>query len=352
MRKLVGVLFLLFIGGFLAVGVSVYFKLLHQPVNVSGQPVIFDVERGATLSSVAENLEQQGIIKSALAVRIYSKLAGHRLQVKVGEYSVSPALSAIENLETIASGKSVGRNLTVSEGLNVFEIADLYAAGKFGTREEFLKLAFDPQFATEVLGFPATSLEGYLFPETYSLTKFTTAKELIRNMVANYKQAYLEVTAGKNLNGWTEQQIVTLASIIEKETGATQERPLISSIFHNRLKKKMRLQTDPTIIYGKALKNGQMVIRISRADLTNPDPYNTYVIPALPPGPIANPSREAIAAAIEPATSEYLYFVSQNDGTHIFSKTYEDHAAAVRKFQMNPAARKGKSWRDLNKKTN
>lgn len=352
MRKLVGVLFLLFVGGFLGLGMTVYYKLLHQPMNPQGQEIVFDIERGATLSGVAHELEQKGIIKSALAVRAYARLTGHGAQIKVGEYALSPAKSAVQNLNIISSGKSVGRNLTVTEGLNIFEIADLYQNGRFGTKEEFLKLAFDPIFAKELLGFPVSSLEGYLFPETYSLTKYTSAKELIKNMVANYKQAYAQVTSGKNLNGWTEQQVVTLASIIEKETGATHERPLISSVFHNRLRQKMRLQTDPTIIYGLALKNGKLVIRISRADLTTPNPYNTYLIPALPPGPIANPSREAIQAAIEPATSEYLYFVSQNDGTHVFSKTYEDHAAAVRKFQMNPAARKGKSWRDLKKKTN
>ncbi|HWU42748.1 MAG TPA: endolytic transglycosylase MltG, partial [Bdellovibrio sp.] len=137
------------------------------------------------------------------------------------------------------------------------------------------------------------------------------------------------------------------ASIIEKETGAPEERPLISSIFHNRLDKKMKLQTDPTIIYGKAEKTGKIVINITRADLTTPTRYNTYVIDGLPPTPIANPGREALLAAVKPAHSNYLFFVSKNDGTHIFSEDYKAHEKAVRSFQINAKAREGHSWREL-----
>lgn len=147
-----------------------------------------------------------------------------------------------------------------------------------------------------------------------------------------------------NLN---PQQVVVLASIIEKETGAPQERSLISAIFHNRLALKMKLQTDPTIIYGKALQTGEVEINITRKDLTEPTPYNTYVIPALPPGPIANPGQDALIAAVKPAPVKYLYFVSKNDGTHVFSETYAQHAKAVNDYQVNAKAREGKSWRDL-----
>jgi UPF0755 protein len=143
-----------------------------------------------------------------------------------------------------------------------------------------------------------------------------------------------------------------LASIIEKETGAPQERRLISSVFHNRLKKNMKLQTDPTVIYGMAALSGSVPNNIRKSDLLRPSKYNTYVIYGLPPGPITNPGKLALIAALNPEQSEFLYFVSQNDGTHVFTKTYNDHINAVKKFQMNPAARAGKSWRDLNKKSN
>jgi UPF0755 protein len=171
-------------------------------------------------------------------------------------------------------------------------------------------------------------------------------------MVKRFLFVFGEVLPQSHVQGWTRHQIVTLASIIEKETGAPEERPLISSVFHNRLLKKMRLQTDPTVIYGKAEKSGKIEINITRADLLTPSRYNTYVIPALPPGPIANPGKEALLAAVNPAASGYLFFVSQNDGTHVFSEDYSAHNRAVQKFQLDRKAREGKSWRDLqNRKT-
>jgi len=169
---------------------------------------------------------------------------------------------------------------------------------------------------------------------------------------------YNEVMASSQIQdfpwakNWGKRQIVTLASIIEKETGAPEERPLISSVFHNRLKRGMLLQTDPTIIYGKAMLTGKIEINITRADLSKATDYNTYVISGLPPGPIANPGKESLLAAVRPASSKYLYFVSHNDGTHQFSEDYQSHVKAVQKFQLDPKARQGKSWRDLNKRAN
>jgi UPF0755 protein len=169
-------------------------------------------------------------------------------------------------------------------------------------------------------------------------------------MVSKFKTVYKTIESVSKISGLSRHQILTLASIIEKETGAPQERPLISSVFHNRLNKHMMLQTDPTIIYGKALEVGNMEIKISRADLTRYTPYNTYVIKSLPPGPIASPGRAALLAAVQPAASDFLYFVSHNDGTHQFSADYKSHVNAVKKFQLDPKAREGKSWRDLGKK--
>ncbi|HEY1078907.1 MAG TPA: endolytic transglycosylase MltG, partial [Bdellovibrio sp.] len=188
------------------------------------------------------------------------------------------------------------------------------------------------------------------FPETYMLTKFTDTKTLISNMVKRFLYVYNEVAPEAQVLGWPRHKVVTLASIIEKETGAPEERPLISSVFHNRMQKNMRLQTDPTVIYGKAEQTGKIEINITRADLTTPTRYNTYTITGLPPGPIANPGKEALLAAVKPAASEFLFFVSQNDGTHVFSVDYKGHESAVKRFQLDRKAREGKSWRDLNKR--
>ena len=169
-------------------------------------------------------------------------------------------------------------------------------------------------------------------------------------MVNKFKEVYEQVGVKSSLQGWSRHQIVTLASIVEKETGAPQERPLIAAVFHNRLRIGMMLQTDPTIIYGKAMETGSIEINITRADLTRQTEYNTYTFKGLPPGPIANPGREALLAAVRPATTKYLFFVSHNDGTHEFSEDYKAHQKAVQKYQLDPKAREGKSWRDLNKK--
>ena len=173
-------------------------------------------------------------------------------------------------------------------------------------------------------------------------------------MVSEFQVAFKDATEGSakeaQLAGWSPRQILTLASIVEKETGAPEERPLVASVFHNRLRKGMLLQTDPTIIYGKAKETGKIVLNITRADLTRYTPYNTYVIKGLPPGPIANPGKAALQAVVHPAQSDYLYFVSKNDGTHQFSTDLAAHNAAVRKFQLDPKAREGKSWRDLKSK--
>jgi UPF0755 protein len=196
-----------------------------------------------------------------------------------------------------------------------------------------------------MVGTLAPSLEGYLFPETYSLTKYTTVKELVQSMVQNFKETYKAL--GTPDTGLSRQELVTLASVVEKETGAPEERPMIASVFYNRLKKGMPLQSDPTILYGIIDETGKPTDNITKADLTHFNRYNTYTVKKLPFGPISNPGREALVAVFHPANTEFLYFVSRNNGTHIFSKTYEEHLRAVRTFQIDPAARAGKSWRDL-----
>ena len=201
-----------------------------------------------------------------------------------------------------------------------------------------------------LLGEDLPSLEGYLFPSTYLFTRFTTQKEIVREMVRQFLVAYSEVMEGPKQLDMKRVEHVTLASIIEKETGVPEERGLVSSVFHNRLKKGMLLQTDPTVIYGVAEKTGVMPKNIRKTDLVTPTRYNTYTNKGLPIGAISNPGKESLVAALNPDQSEFLFFVSRNDGTHVFSSTYEQHNKAVREFQMNAKNREGKSWRDFSRK--
>jgi UPF0755 protein len=217
-------------------------------------------------------------------------------------------------------------------------------------KEEFLRLCFDRVFVKKALGFDVASCEGYLFPETYSYTKYTPLGTLVAEMLHMFKEKFKPFENLGARFGMTDQQLVTFASIVEKETGAPEERKLVSSVYHNRLRLKMRLQADPTTLYGKMVKSMSLQNNITREDLHAVNPYNTYAMAGLPAGPIANPGLAALDAAANPASSDYLYFVSQNDGHHVFSKDFKSHNNAVTAFQKNAAARKGKSWRDLNKK--
>ena len=326
------------------------YHFVNSRPSENPEEVTFEVTQGKTFSKVASELETFQLVNNAHLFTWFARLQGATGKMKVGEYLLRKNMKPSEVLAVIISGKSIGRPLTVSEGLNVFEIADLYQQRGFGTREEFLKWATDPEFVKLQLGEGHDSLEGYLYPETYQLTKFTTTKELLQAMVANFNSAYKDIEGKSEIKGFTKHQIVTLASIIEKETGAPEERPKISSVFHNRLLKGMLLQTDPTIIYGLAEQAQKTVYNITKADILRPTKYNTYVIKGLPPGPIANPGKAALEAAVHPEKSEFLFFVSQNDGTHVFTSTYEAHSQAVKKFQLDKKAREGKSWRDLQKK--
>lgn len=330
------------------------FQFLFQAAGKENEEVIFEVAPGQSLTTVAKNLQDQNLIKNAQLFLFYSRAKNQSKALKVGEYSLRRNMTPNEVLAAITSGKSILRSLTFSEGLNIYDLASIIELSNLAPKEVFFKLIRDPNFITSVLGIDAranniTSLEGYLFPDTYRFTKYESLESIVRNMVAHFLKVYSDIEPQQQQMGWTRHQVVTLASIIEKETGAGWERPLISSVFHNRLQKKMRLQTDPTIIYSLALDRGEIPRNITREDIRRPHPYNTYTVSGLPPGPIANPGREALLAAVQPKPSNFLFFVSQNDGTHIFSETYQQHEKAVQEYQVNPKARQNKSWRDLNK---
>jgi len=235
-----------------------------------------------------------------------------------------------EILDIIVSGKSMLYRVTVPEGYNLFQVSQVIEKSGLATFDHFYQAATDPELAHE-MGIPADTFEGYLFPDTYLFSKETTPRKIITAMVNRFQEMFTENwnEQAKRL-GLTIHEIVTLASIIEKETGVPDERKMISSVFHNRLRKKMRLESDPTVIYAIPDFNGNL----TRKHLQTVTPYNTYKIRGLPPGPIANPGDKALEAALYPAEAPYLFFVAKRDRTHHFSTTISEHNKAVRKYQI------------------
>ena len=306
------------------------------------------VPRGATPSSVLLEMERSGLEIDRPKMLQLGKLQETWKNLKSGEYRITSQQTPWDVLKVLTSGVSVKRPITVREGENIYEIAGRIEQAGLAPKAKILELCRDPAFVQRLfsqMSFTPESLEGFLFPDTYYFNRLQSPDEMLEQMHRRYRQVWSEIQLKPRIiKDLSEFQVITLASIIEKETGAAEERPLISSVFHNRLSKKMRLQSDPTTIYGIWERYDG---NIRKSDLLAFTPYNTYKIPALPVGPISNPGALAIEAALNPAVSDYLYFVSKNDGRHVFSKTYGDHRSAVVDFQLNRTAREGKSWRDL-----
>ncbi len=347
---------ILFVAAAVLIGVVMWqaLRFISSAPSQDETLIVFSVNNGETLRDVAARLESEKLITDARKFRAYVRVKSLGSRVRAGEYALKRNMTPADILKILSSGRSIEYVVTVSEGLNRFEIAAVVDRLGIGSKAEFLRLTQDREFIKKNLGDDLPSLEGYLFPETYYVTRASGVRGLVRQMTAKFNESFstVPVSAGSAISvPLKKHEIVTLASIVEKETGAPAERPLISSVFHNRMRKGMKLQTDPTVIYGIWTRSGIWNRNISRQDLVTPTPYNTYVIPRLPPGPISNPGLPALMAAVQPAKSEFLFFVSRNDGTHVFSKDYGQHRAAVGDYQLNKKAREGKSWRDLQKKT-
>lgn len=320
---------IIIIGAIIWHGTALY-RFANRPAGVAQPHGLTQVLSGESLTSLADRLEQQGIIADFKYFKLLALLRGDDKKLKAGEYALSASMTPNQVLDVLVDGRTYLHHLTIPEGFTLKQIAQEVNRNELGQADEFIALATDPEFVS-VLGIQAQSLEGYLFPDTYFFPKGTSTETLIIKMVERFKEQFTDQwhDRAKELNR-SIHEIVTLASIIEKETGAEFERPLIASVFHNRLKKNMRLESDPTVIYGIADFDGN----IKRKHLRELTPYNTYRIKGLPPGPIANPGREAIKAALYPAETDYLFFVSKKDNTHHFSKTIQEHQKAVRKYQL------------------
>jgi len=314
-----------------------------------GKDVVFLVKKGKSLRQIAFHLYDEKVIQDKIKFEILARLSLLADKIRVGEYSIPKEATSHEILKILSSGKSIVYKLTIQEGLNRYEISELFEKQELGTAKEFLQLTEDKGLSSQLLGKSYESLEGYLFPETYVVTKFTGARNLIITMVKKFLNVYSQLPRSKR-DGMSRHETVILASIVEKETGAPEERGKIASVFFNRLRKGMRLQTDPTILYGILTETNQSIKNITRKDIETPTRYNTYTFAGLPPGPISNPGRESLEATLSPDPTRYLYFVSRNDGTSYFSKTLKEHNKAVDKYQKNRKARQDKSWRDLGRK--
>lgn len=315
-----------------------YFKL-KEPYQ--GPEKIFEVKNGDTFGKINQRLFEQGLITDKRLFHHYAKYKNILNKFKAGQFTIPPGADVPKIVDILVYGQPNLINITIPEGKNMYEIAQMLETQGVVSKKDFLRIVQDQDFISE-LGLEGNSLEGYLYPETYKFASNSSARTVAKNMV----ELFLSRTSQINFDHpfLNKHQIIILASVVEKETGAKIERPLIAGVFTNRLKKKMRLQSDPTTVYGiwNRYKGN-----IKKSDLLEETPYNTYKIPALPRGPISNPSLEAIKAVLSPAEHNYFYFVSKNDGTHIFSSNYEEHERAVTDFQKNAESRRGKSWRDL-----
>lgn len=285
---------------------------------------------GKGFSGVVKNLVKGGVVQDPRRFRRLARVLGVDRRMKAGEYRFSSAMSPLEILGKLARGDVLLHGLTIPEGWTVREIAVLAGKKGIGDARDLLSQALSPEYAAG-RGVGGGTLEGYLFPDTYYFPRNTPADRILQTMLARFEEVFLpswaERARGLNLS---RHQLVTLASIIEKETGAAEERPIISSVFHNRLKRGMKLQSDPTVIYGIPDFDGN----ITRRHLDTPTPYNTYQIGGLPPGPIASPGKASLEAALFPRETAFLYFVARGDGTHHFSASLEEHNEAVRRYQL------------------
>jgi len=332
MKKLrITIIFILVLVFFVAIAVYVdIFRYADKPASAEPVQRVIIVKPGQKFNSLSELLNEKGIINHPVKFRLFSRIKGYDKNIKAGEYLLSPSMTPKIILEIFVMGKVRLHRFTIPEGYNLQQVAQVVSRAGFGTPADFLKAATNVDLVHSK-GIDAQTFEGYLFPDTYYFTKDATPEEIISSMVKRFWSVFKPEWKNRSKTlGFTIHQVVTLASIIEKETGSAAERPIISSVFHNRLKRKIRLESDPTVIYGIEDFNGN----ITRRDLAEKTPYNTYRIKGLPPGPIANAGTKAIEAALYPADTRFLFFVSKKDNTHQFSTNIKDHNRAVRKYQL------------------
>lgn len=307
-------------------------RFLIFPTGDGRRVEIVELSKGRTLRSLAADLEARRIISSARLFLLYARLKGGDSRLKAGYYQFDDGMRPGRILLKMIEGEVYQRIFALPEGYSSFQAAEMLEKRGIFTRENFLAACRDQALLKE-LGIDAASAEGYLFPASYNILPGMTEREVVREMVKR-QQAFLtgSVDGRAKAKGVSVRQLLTLASMVEKEAVLPAEKPLIAAVFRNRLKLGMRLQSDPTALYGVRAFAG----KVRREDILKPTPYNTYLIPALPPGPIGNPGKDAIEAVLNPAAVPYLYFVGRGDGSHQFSSDLGSHNEAVRRYLKSP----------------
>ncbi len=292
-----------------------------------------EIPAGAGAAEIRQRLVDAGVVRDGLTLRLALRWTGASRGLQAGEYRFDSPMTPIEVVNKIVRGDVYGQRITFPEGLTIREMAALYESRGLGRARDFTEAARNVALIQD-LDPGAPDLEGYLFPDTYMVGRRAVASQLIESMVAGFRAAF---PAGRPQPGdgppLTTRQLVTLASLVEKETGKAEERPVVSAVYRNRLRRGMMMQADPTVIYALQ-KAGKYDGNIRKDDLLINSPYNTYRYPGLPPGPIASPGKAALDAALRPADVGYLFFVSRNDGSHVFATTLPEHNRNVDEYQV------------------
>jgi UPF0755 protein len=311
-----------------------YSKLI-EPYRGYTEPEVFvDIPSGSGPGRIGERLAAAGVVRDAVTFRAALVVSGRARALKAGEYRFDRPMHALDVIDKIARGDVYTRLLTFREGLTILDMAQVFEEKGFGKAAEFREAAANPKLIAD-LDASARDLEGYLFPETYSLPRDTPASEVVAQMVKGFRNAMTEdMIASAKASGLSVRQFVALASLVEKETGTPEERPMVAAVYRNRLRIGMPMQADPTVIYALQ-KAGKYNGNLTREHLRELDsPYNTYKYPGLPPGPIASPGKASLDAVAKPADVDYLYFVSKNDGSHVFASTLAEHNRNVFTWQV------------------
>jgi len=335
-RKLFAIIALVAVlaGGAAAVAVWLGWERIHEPYRGYAGPEQFvTIRQGAGSAEIGRRLFDAQVVSDARLFRVALLWTGQGRDLKAGEYRFDGPLSPLDVIDVLVRGDVYARRITFPEGLTIEEMSKLYESHDFGSARDFVTAAKNIERIKD-LDPNATDLEGYLFPETYALPRGTPASRLIDAMVDRFRVVYDDrMRASAAAQGLTTRQVVTIGSLVEKETGKADERPIVGAVYRNRLRIGMPMQADPTIVYAleKAHRyNGN----IRREDLALESPYNTYKYPGLPPGPIASPGKASLEGVLFPTDTPYLYFVSRNDGSHVFAQTLAQHNANVQKFQV------------------
>jgi UPF0755 protein len=294
------------------------------------------VPRGAGLAAVTESLQTHGILDAPRWFRLYASLTGNDRSIQAGVYELTPGMSARQILRTLTAGRTALDRLVVPEGLMLSEVAMLAGQQLGIDPDSFLAASRDPSLRQQV-GTTGATVEGYLYPSTYYVRVGASAPEVIEQMLEEFEAQWQPAWNGRLEElGYTRDEIVTMASIIEGEVRHPVDRRYVSSVYHNRLERGIRLQADPTVIYAIGRRR-----RLFERDYQRPSPYNTYLIDGLPPGPIGQPSAGSIDAALYPASTDFLYFVAGPDGKHVFSRTFREHLAAIRRVRSRSVVTNG-----------